>query len=241
MGDVGTTYREGAEAFYDEDKDVAIDRFDEVLKHPGNPTLALAADLRARAEDLPDDNGSSLWLWLAILAAVVIVVASGAYLVMRRRGGSAALGEPALAGVPAGGGAGSVAPERPMPPSTPPASADTAVDETKPALLIVGARGETAKRHQLEGEMTIGREATDILLTDEQASRRHALIRVSNGQVELSDLDSANGTEVNGVRITSTVALGHGDTIRVGNTDLRVELPRSMRGPGPSEKTVIST
>jgi pSer/pThr/pTyr-binding forkhead associated (FHA) protein len=106
--------------------------------------------------------------------------------------------------------------------------------------VVVGERGETAVRFELEGEKVIGREATDILLDDEQVSRRHALIRVDDGRVEIADLQSANGTEVNGERITDTVTLAHGDAIKVGKTTLRLELPASMRGPGPADATVIA-
>jgi pSer/pThr/pTyr-binding forkhead associated (FHA) protein len=83
--------------------------------------------------------------------------------------------------------------------------------------------------------MIIGREAADIQLADERVSRRHALLRVTDQRVELSDVESANGTEVNGVRISSPVSLAHGDTVRVGRTTLRLGLPASMRGPAPSD------
>ena len=108
-------------------------------------------------------------------------------------------------------------------------------------MLVVGPRGETAVRHALDGEMLVGREAVDILLADEQVSRKHAQLTVKDdGRVELADLGSANGTEVNGKRINGPVTLKHGDTITLGSTELKVELPKA-RGAIPSGETVIGS
>lgn len=88
--------------------------------------------------------------------------------------------------------------------------------------------------------MVIGRDAADILVADERVSRQHAQISVGgDGRLELSDLGSSNGTEVNGQQVMSPVTLRHGDTIRVGSTDLKVELPPSMRRRAGGE-TVIT-
>ncbi|MGH8888209.1 MAG: FhaA domain-containing protein [Acidothermaceae bacterium] len=60
---------------------------------------------------------------------------------------------------------------------------------------------------------------TDVRLGDQAVSRRHAEIRVVNGKALVSDLQSTNGTLVNGARIT-TAALVDGDEVRVGETTL---------------------
>jgi hypothetical protein len=64
----------------------------------------------------------------------------------------------------------------------------------------------------------------DIRLTDQAVSRRHAEIRVANGAVMLNDLQSTNGTTVNGASITTT-ALADGDEVRVGETVLIFHAP----------------
>lgn len=64
----------------------------------------------------------------------------------------------------------------------------------------------------------LGRGSNQIPLTDPTISRRHAELRVVNGAWTIADLDSANGTYVNGVRITRPTRLKHGDQIRVGGT-----------------------
>ncbi|MFQ5590933.1 MAG: ATP-binding protein [Phycisphaerae bacterium] len=71
-----------------------------------------------------------------------------------------------------------------------------------------------------DGLAIIGRNAGHISLTDHSASRRHAEIRRDNGSWVLRDLNSANGTFLNGQRVRSAVALKHGDRIRIGETVL---------------------
>ncbi len=75
----------------------------------------------------------------------------------------------------------------------------------------------------VDGVVTIGRLADCTLhLSDTQSSRRHAEIRpVPEGHL-LVDLDSTNGTLVNGIAVREHV-LAHGDTITIGTTDLRYE------------------
>lgn len=64
----------------------------------------------------------------------------------------------------------------------------------------------------------------DIRLTDQAVSRRHAEIRIVNGATMLNDLQSTNGTTVNGVTATTT-ALSDGDEIQIGETVLTYRAP----------------
>lgn len=66
----------------------------------------------------------------------------------------------------------------------------------------------------------IGRTSDQIHLSDHSASRRHAEIRPVNGDWVLVDLNSSNGTYLNGQRLVSPTALKHGDQIKVGGTVL---------------------
>ena len=50
-------------------------------------------------------------------------------------------------------------------------------------------------------ETRIGRESTDILLSDDTVSRSHAVLRVKDGRFYLVDLGSAHGTKVNGEKL----------------------------------------
>lgn len=66
--------------------------------------------------------------------------------------------------------------------------------------------------------MVIGRTSEQIVLTDHSTSRRHAELRPSNGAWLLVDLNSSNGTYLNGQRIVAPTELHHGDQIKVGST-----------------------
>jgi pSer/pThr/pTyr-binding forkhead associated (FHA) protein len=85
-----------------------------------------------------------------------------------------------------------------------------------PAWLEIGAT-----RHPLMLERTtIGRSRDNsIHLADERVSRRHARIDLEQGTFVINDLDSANGTFVNGQRIQRH-RLRSGDEIRIGDTRL---------------------
>ena len=53
-------------------------------------------------------------------------------------------------------------------------------------------------------DIVIGRGAdSNLRLSAPQVSRRHCFLRVSSSEVTVSDLDSCNGTYLNGKRITS--------------------------------------
>jgi transcriptional regulator with GAF, ATPase, and Fis domain len=61
-----------------------------------------------------------------------------------------------------------------------------------------------------------------IRLEDVRVSRRHAALSYVDDELRVLDLDSTNGTRVNGVRVIEAV-VGTGDTIRLGETALRVD------------------
>jgi class 3 adenylate cyclase len=71
------------------------------------------------------------------------------------------------------------------------------------------------------GTHAIGRAVTNrVVIPDHKVSRTHAIIHFQNyGDYMLVDLGSANGTHVNGRRISSPTCLKHGDRIKLGDTD----------------------
>jgi hypothetical protein len=101
--------------------------------------------------------------------------------------------------------------------------------ESQPAPVADGVYGRLmvreAKNASYEVDLrhtvtVIGRGTdADVRLTDQAVSRRHAEVRVANGSVLVSDLQSTNGTLLNGARIT-TAALADGDEVRIGETVL---------------------
>jgi len=65
----------------------------------------------------------------------------------------------------------------------------------------------------------IGRNSPDVPLTDNTVSRRHAeLTRKDDDVWTIHDLNSANGTLVNGVKLSGSLELKQGDQIRCGTT-----------------------
>src|SRR3954452_25311742 len=66
--------------------------------------------------------------------------------------------------------------------------------------------------------VTIGREEGNALrLNDERVSRFHAKVQFDNGEVILTDLESTNGTRVNG-SVVQIRRLQAGDRIHVGRS-----------------------
>ena len=91
--------------------------------------------------------------------------------------------------------------------------------------VLVLCDGEFAgAEYALTAEETlIGRNpTTDITLLDENISREHAIVAwdAESGSYAIEDLQSTNGTPVNGKRVRS-VMLADGDEIQVGHTRFR--------------------
>jgi serine phosphatase RsbU (regulator of sigma subunit) len=91
-----------------------------------------------------------------------------------------------------------------------------------PRLIVRAAKGYSDSIAELTRlRTTIGRSArNDLCLDDPFASRLHAEVRRSGDTFWLSDLGSANGTFLNGMRLSGPVQLQDGDRIRVGETEI---------------------
>ena len=104
-----------------------------------------------------------------------------------------------------------------MAPSEPAASASTG----RRAALLIRTGDFEGTRYELGfGETLIGRNpTTDITLLDEGASREHAIVLYDDEQDHwtIEDLQSTNGTKVNGKRVRSQ-PLEPGDEIQIGHT-----------------------
>ena len=97
---------------------------------------------------------------------------------------------------------------------------------TKAFLNVIRSRADLGVHVFIEGPTLLGRDPTcTIPLHDFGVSRQHAIITpVGNGDYILKDLQSTNGTRVNGVPIPSTRILKDGEKISVGETVLRFAL-----------------
>jgi hypothetical protein len=71
---------------------------------------------------------------------------------------------------------------------------------------------------------TIGRDRScELVLADAEVSRKHARLESQGGVVFVRDLESSNGTFLNGQRLTSAIETREGDAIDVGTTRVFVE------------------
>ena len=82
-----------------------------------------------------------------------------------------------------------------------------------------------------KGELTIGRNpGNDILIENVGVSRRHAVIKWTGDHAVVEDLGSANGTFVNGQKITSR-QLQDGDEILMLKHRLVYRIPKEVAAP----------
>jgi len=78
--------------------------------------------------------------------------------------------------------------------------------------------------YPLLGPVHVGRsDDSDVFLVDPSVSRKHATIDVESGAPVVRDLDSTNGTFVNGERVAMRT-LEAGDVVAFGKTELRLEV-----------------
>ena len=89
-----------------------------------------------------------------------------------------------------------------------------------PQLIQKKADGTSLKQWELRNKtLVVGRgEQADAQVTDEMMSRRHFEIAEKNGGFVIRDLQSRNGTNINGRAVEGEVTVGSGDTIRAGET-----------------------
>jgi hypothetical protein len=94
-----------------------------------------------------------------------------------------------------------------------------------PQGAIVAREGSVTREVRLTADpITVGRDPkNDIVLDDRRVSRRHAEVRLRLGRYTLYDLQSTNGTFVNGRRIAEMV-LSDEDRITIGGAELVVQL-----------------
>ena len=87
-----------------------------------------------------------------------------------------------------------------------------------PSLFVIQGRDRGHRFELVDTATTLGRDVVNtIRLQDTEVSRRHAEVRSSPDGCELVDLNSSNGTYVNGRR-TQRHALASGDQVQMGGT-----------------------
>ena len=104
-----------------------------------------------------------------------------------------------------------------------------------PKLQITSQDGSEITHELGEDQITIGRLADNMIqIDDPSVSSHHAQLTLTGGDYHLKDLNSTNGTRVNG----STVAeaqLHDGDHVRFGKIETRYESEIPSDAPMPEE------
>jgi serine/threonine protein kinase len=80
------------------------------------------------------------------------------------------------------------------------------------------------RRLEITSDVVVGRERADVNIEDRQVSRKHAIVRRTNGDFEIEDTNSLNGTVVNDVPIRARTPLRNGDIIEIGASRIEVVL-----------------
>src|SRR5262249_55179836 len=103
-----------------------------------------------------------------------------------------------------------------------------------PPLVLVGLSGvvEGVRWQLSEPVMIIGRDAErQIALPDPLVSHSHAQIIRQLAGYFISDLDSSNGTLLNGEPLVAPTLLSPGDVLQIGSVELRCEVAATAVPP----------
>ena len=103
------------------------------------------------------------------------------------------------------------------------------------AKLVILNQGMTGRIFDLNVERTtVGRvEDNSFQIADGSVSSHHAEIILQGTDIVVKDLNSTNGTFINGEKITETV-LKPGQTLRLGQVELKIDDGKPVTAPPPS-------
>lgn len=97
------------------------------------------------------------------------------------------------------------------------------------ALVSLAGTGMTApgRRFRIDGELTIGRLPDNLIqVADDFASGHHARVWIDGDRCVVQDLDSTNGTLVDGRAVRGAVELRPGSRVQIGATLLELTVER---------------
>lgn len=112
------------------------------------------------------------------------------------------------------------------------------------ARLVILSEGLTGKAHELAvDKTTIGRvDDNTFPIPEASISSHHCEILLRGGQVIVHDLNSTNGTFINGNQITGEAPLKGGQILRLGQIEMRLEDGSAQKAPAkklPDQTMVI--
>jgi hypothetical protein len=93
--------------------------------------------------------------------------------------------------------------------------------------LVVERGGGLERNHRFDliGGLSIGRsKEADVRIEDRYASSIHARVFSREGRFYVEDMNSTNGTLLNGATLNGEAELIDGDTVQIGDTTFRLEV-----------------
>jgi pSer/pThr/pTyr-binding forkhead associated (FHA) protein len=110
--------------------------------------------------------------------------------------------------------------------------------------LVILSEGMTGRTHELTVEKTtVGRvEDNTLQISEASVSSHHAEILLRGSEVVVKDLNSTNGTFINGEQISGEATLKPGQILRLGKIEIRLETAASAAASAakkPAESTMI--
>ena len=106
------------------------------------------------------------------------------------------------------------------------------------AKLVILTQGLTGRAHELNVDRTtIGRvEDNTFQIAESSVSSHHCEVLLRGSDVVIKDLNSTNGTFINGEPITESV-LKPGQTLRLGQVELKLETEKAASAPASAPAT----
>ena len=162
--------------------------------------------------------GFLLLLWVFIFAIIYSLRSDLFGQRVRKLQPEAAAAPVAASPFPTSSAAPTEAVSHPAAPASGPGG-ETASTDNATRLVITSGTKAGAEFPLGHDEITIGRSSDSaIIIRDDYTSTHHARLMLWNGRWMIQDLDSTNGTFLNGSRVTVPTPIPLGATVKVGAT-----------------------
>jgi pSer/pThr/pTyr-binding forkhead associated (FHA) protein len=104
------------------------------------------------------------------------------------------------------------------------------------AKLVILSSGMTGRSHELKvDKTTIGRvDDNTFPIAESSVSSHHCEVLLRGSDVVVNDLNSTNGTFINGDKITGEAVLKPGQILRLGQIELRLDVEGAPAAPAPA-------
>lgn len=92
-------------------------------------------------------------------------------------------------------------------------------------VLLIFNLGNKEIKKKMKDKLTIGRDMSKVdfpMPSDERLSSIHCMIFMNKRNLYIKDLDSTNGTYVNGRKVKDTQILSKGDIILIGSVEMKI-------------------